>query len=85
MTVQRALFDVDGRLRELPAKVDDLDRLRALVDFEIFRGDQEFAVLLSDRAKGSSGVESWITGGCSFPAVNRVPARYWRRSCRISK
>jgi hypothetical protein len=52
MTDQRGLFDVDGRLRELSAKGDDLERLKALVDFEIFRGDLERAVPRSDRAKG---------------------------------
>jgi IS5 family transposase len=52
MTDQRGLFDVDGRLRELSAKGDDLERLKALVSFEIFRGDLERAVPRSDRAKG---------------------------------
>ncbi len=30
-------FDVDERLRELSAKGDDLERVKSLVDFEIFR------------------------------------------------
>src|SRR3954452_7268963 len=30
-------FDVEERLRELSAKGDDLERVKALVDFEIFR------------------------------------------------
>ena len=30
-------FDVDERLAELSAKGDDLERLNALVDFELFR------------------------------------------------
>lgn len=52
MTDQRGLFDGDGRLRELSAKGDDLERLKALVDFEMVRGDLERAVPRSDRAKG---------------------------------
>jgi hypothetical protein len=30
-------FDVDARLAELSAKVDDLKQVKSLVDFEIFR------------------------------------------------
>jgi transposase, IS5 family len=52
MSDQRGLFDVDLRLAELSAKGDDLERLKAVVDFEIFRADLERAVPRSDRAKG---------------------------------
>ena len=45
-------FDVDERLKELSAKGDDLERLKRIVDFEIFRGDLERAVPRADRAKG---------------------------------
>src|SRR5271154_3440492 len=45
-------FDVDERLKELSAKGDDLERLKGIVDFEIFRGDLERAVPRSERAKG---------------------------------
>jgi transposase, IS5 family len=37
-------FDVDERLKELSAKGDDLERLNAIVDFEIFRADLEGAM-----------------------------------------
>ena len=37
-------FDVDDRLTELSAKGDDLERLNALVDFEMFRPELEPAV-----------------------------------------
>jgi transposase, IS5 family len=37
-------FDVEERLRELSAKGDDLERVKALVDFEIFRPALEAAV-----------------------------------------
>lgn len=43
MSDQRGLFDGDGRLRELPAKGDDPERLNVLVNFEMFRGDLEQA------------------------------------------
>jgi transposase, IS5 family len=45
-------FDIDVRLGELSAKGDDLERLKGIVDFEIFRGDLERAVPRADRAKG---------------------------------
>jgi len=45
-------FDIDERLRELSAKGDDLERIKGLVDFEIFRRDLEAAVPRADRSKG---------------------------------
>ena len=43
---------VDDRLAELSAKGDDLERVKALVDFEIFRPTLETAVARADRSKG---------------------------------
>jgi transposase, IS5 family len=43
---------VEGRLRELSAKGDDLERIAALVDFEQFRPELEHAVPRSNGAKG---------------------------------
>ena len=45
-------FDIDVRLEELSAKGDDLERLKGIVDFEIFRADLERAVPRADRSKG---------------------------------
>jgi len=45
-------FDFDERLAALSAKGDDLERVKALVNFEIFRPALEVAVLRSDRSKG---------------------------------
>ena len=45
-------FDVDERLAALSAKGDDLERLKALVDFELFRPALEAAVPRGDRFKG---------------------------------
>jgi IS5 family transposase len=45
-------FDVDDRLAELSAKGDDLERVKALVDFEIFRPSLETAVARADRCRG---------------------------------
>src|ERR1700739_3264646 len=45
-------FDIDERLRELSAKGDDLERIKSLVNFEIFRSDLEAAVPRADRSKG---------------------------------
>jgi hypothetical protein len=45
-------FDVDERLAELSAKGDDPERVKALVDFEMFRAPLEAAVPRADRSKG---------------------------------
>ena len=45
-------FDLDDRLTELSAKGDDLERVKALVDFEMFRPALEAAVPRSARSKG---------------------------------
>jgi len=45
-------FDIDLRLADLSAKGDDLKRVKALVDFEIFRPALEAAVPRADRSKG---------------------------------
>jgi hypothetical protein len=52
MRGQAGFFDVEGRLKELSAKGDALERLIAVVDFELFRGDLERAVPRSDGSKG---------------------------------
>ena len=39
MRGEPGFFDVDERLKELSAKGDDLERLNAIVDFEMFRAD----------------------------------------------
>jgi IS5 family transposase len=52
MRGQPGFFDVEERLKELSAKGDELERLKAVVDFELFRADLERAVPRSDRAKG---------------------------------
>jgi IS5 family transposase len=45
-------FDIEERLQDLSAKGDDLERMKALVDFEIFRPALEAAVPRADRSKG---------------------------------
>jgi hypothetical protein len=52
MRGQPGLFDAEERLKELSAKGDELERLNAVVDFELFRADLKRAVLRSDRLKG---------------------------------
>ena len=52
MAGQLGFFDIDSRLRELSAKGDDLERISALVDFEVFRLDLVHAVPRSDGTKG---------------------------------
>ena len=52
MRGQAEFFDVDERLKDLTAKGDALERLSAIVDFELFRPDLARAVPRSDGAKG---------------------------------
>jgi transposase, IS5 family len=52
MRGQAGFFDIEERLKELSAKGDALERLNAVVDFELFRTDLERAVPRSDRLKG---------------------------------
>ena len=52
MRGQPGFFDVEERLKELSAKGDALERLRAVVDFALFRADLERAVPRSDGSKG---------------------------------
>src|SRR5690348_3453102 len=52
MRGQAGFFDVDERLKQLSAKGDNLERLSAVVDFEVFRADLERAVPRSDGSKG---------------------------------
>ena len=52
MVGQAGFFDVEERLKELSAKGDALERLSAVVDFDLFRADLERAVVRSDRSRG---------------------------------
>ena len=45
-------FDVDERWAEFSGKGDDLECVKALVDFEMFRAALEAAVRRDDRSKG---------------------------------
>ena len=50
--VRAGLFDTDERLRWLSAAGDPLERLAAVVDFELFWPELDAALGRSDRAKG---------------------------------
>ncbi len=52
MTRQPGFFDLDERYAALSKSGDPLERLSAVVDFEIFRADLDTALARSDRAKG---------------------------------
>jgi transposase, IS5 family len=52
MVGQRGLFDAEARLRALSAAGDPLERLRSVVDFELFRVDLEAALVRADRSRG---------------------------------
>jgi IS5 family transposase len=49
---QVGMFDVEERLAGLSKKGDDLERLTAVIDFELFRSELERAVPRADRSKG---------------------------------
>ena len=52
MTGQAGFFDIEERLAGLSKKGDGLERLSAVVDFELFRPELEAAVPRADRSKG---------------------------------
>jgi hypothetical protein len=52
MAGQPGFFDADERLRGLSASGDPLERLRAVVDFELFRPELEAALARADRRRG---------------------------------
>jgi transposase, IS5 family len=52
MAGQAGLFDMDARLQALSAAGDPLERLAAVVDFELFRPDLEAALQRADRSRG---------------------------------
>ena len=52
MAGQPGFFDSDERLKALSAAGDPLERLAAVVDFEVFRDDLAAALARSDRSKG---------------------------------
>ena len=52
MADQAGFFDTDERLRALSAAGDPLERLAAVVDFELFRRELEAALPRSDRSRG---------------------------------
>jgi transposase, IS5 family len=51
MAGQPGFFDTDARLRALSAVGDPLERLTAVVDFELFRPDLEAALDRADRSR----------------------------------
>ena len=52
MVDQPGFFDTDDRLRALSAAGDPLERLKPVIDFEVFRSDLEAALDRADRSRG---------------------------------
>ena len=52
MPKQPGFFDADERLKALSAAGDPLERLRAVVDFELFRAELEASLAHGDRSRG---------------------------------
>jgi hypothetical protein len=84
MRGQAGFFDVDESLKELSAKGDELERLNAIVNFEMFRADLERAVPRSDRSKGgrlgrADGISDRHSPDDSLVAIETAPiARLWK-------
>ena len=55
MARQPGFFDADERLAALSAAGDPLERLRAVVDFELFRPDLEVTLARGDRSPAAAG------------------------------
>ena len=53
MSRQSGFFDTDERLRWLSEAGDPLERLAAVIDFELFRPELDAALKRSDRAKAA--------------------------------
>jgi hypothetical protein len=56
MARQPGFFDTDERLRALSMAGDPLERLRVVVDFELFRADLEAALARADRPGRATAV-----------------------------
>ena len=50
--IQPGLFDMNNRLESLSKFGDPLEKLKEVVDFEVFRSETEEGLGLSDRSKG---------------------------------
>ena len=70
MVGQLGFFDIDSRLRELSAKGDDLERISALVDFEV-EASRVFRRLPIVRRSFCTALGFWDTG--------LKPTLPWRR------
>lgn len=83
-------FDLQDRLAELSARGDDLERVKALVDFEIFRpaleaveGRQAGVRLLRPDVQGphsSESVRKHHLGLHSFRSMRRMDASFKKAS-----
>src|SRR5689334_17094969 len=60
MSVQRGFCDIDERYTALSAAGDPLQRLAAVVDFEVFRPVLDAALARSDRARGRPPYDSVV-------------------------
>jgi len=63
MAGQPGFFDTDARLRALSAAGDPLERLGAVMDFELFRPDLEAALARADRSRGGRPMAPQIARG----------------------
>jgi len=79
MVGQGGFFDAEERLRWLSASGDPLERLRAVVEFEAFRGELEAALpravwVSASKASRSQSVSSHQVGEGSNPGALPPPA-----------
>lgn len=64
MVGQPGFFDLSNRYAALSAAGDPLERLGAVVDFEVFRGPLRAALRRSDRGKGGRPLFDPVMSNC---------------------
>lgn len=77
-------YDLDSRLRELSAKGDDLERISALVDFEVFRLDLVSAVPRLDGTKGGARPSIHSPANPPLTATKPPPKSQYRRQVQCA-
>lgn len=77
-------FDFDDRLAELSAKGDNLERVKAVVGFEMFRPALEAAVPRADRSKGGRPAFDHVETS-EYRAVIGAGVSGWGRSAVICR
>ena len=85
MTGQRGFFDTHERLQWLSAAGDPLERLAAVVDFELFRPELAAELSRSDRAKGGRPPYDPVLMFRILFVIDRMTQSGWSGRTRFSR